>query len=130
MLVQDLNQLNSVLAIAVDRTVDNLLEELKRIVKETVYGDAPLWYDRTGDFAEAWDKDATQVIGSVVRGRIFPNNQLNWEASEFQHGNIYEPVRYDGDISGLYTILDNGADNSNNKFGFQKPQPIIIGTSF
>lgn len=124
MLLQDLTQLNSVLAKAIDGTTQDLLEELKNIIKETVYSYDEQWDGRTGQFGEAWETEAAQAIGDIVIGRIFPNNRLDWNPDEFQHGNIFEPVRDSGSgLDGLYTILDNGANNGNNPFGFPQTPP-------
>ena len=114
MVITDLNQLNSVLAEALDNTTEKLLNELIDIVQKKVYGRGePQWYIRTNQFGESWKFEASKIMGDVVQSAIFQDNDVMIHNKPlFQHGNKFEALK-DGALS---DILNDGTTNAG--FGF------------
>lgn len=73
---------------AVDYVVQKILEENEKIIEEVIYSSpsSTNWYQRTGQFKEAWKADA-KTVGNVAEGTFeYDPSKLTTNYKDWQHG--------------------------------------------
>lgn len=112
------NIINGKCQIALDKTMNRLLDKLKEFIKIDVYSThSPKFYDRTFDFENSWEKTSAEIKDKIVEAEIFQNiSALSFNSNKFQHGSNVWVETWNDSENELAHIINDGAIG--NAFGF------------
>ena len=105
--------------VALDRTMDRLLDKLEEFIKNDVYEKyTPSFYDRTLDFQNSWEKTKATIKENMIESEIFQNvSKLSFNSDKFQHGSGDTWVEnWNNNPNELAHIINDGAIG--HAFGF------------
>lgn len=110
--------LSSLMSVALNNTMEKLLNKLEEIIQEKVYDSYEGNWDldgwRTGQFKESWEKTIPIIKGNLVESELFQNisNMIIYESA---------PVYIHTDRDNLAEIIESGVGYN---FGSAPPRPF------
>ena len=111
----ELENINRLISIAIEKTTERLLDELVNIIDSVVYSYSGSWADenRTYRFKDSWYNTVSTIVGNVVVSSVQQNQDVLFhDPQNWSHGNRWSPL----EENSLNDIINNGLSSSN--FGF------------